>query len=35
MPMEELRDLFGPEVDQALATIETEREKVAAVGSRS
>jgi ethylbenzene hydroxylase subunit beta/complex iron-sulfur molybdoenzyme family reductase subunit beta len=28
MPMEELRDLFGPGVDQALATIEEEREKV-------
>lgn len=32
MPTEELRDLFGPEVDQALATIQTERDKVAAGG---
>jgi nitrate reductase beta subunit len=32
MPMEDLRDLFGPEVDQALATIQTERDKVAAGG---
>lgn len=29
IPREYLRNLFGPEVDQALATLETEREKVA------
>ncbi|MCZ7630890.1 MAG: hypothetical protein M5U19_18420 [Microthrixaceae bacterium] len=32
MPIEELRDLFGPGVDQALATIASERDKVAAGG---
>ena len=32
MPIEDLRAMFGPGVDEALATIETEREKVAAGG---
>ncbi len=32
IPLEELRSWFGPEVDQALATIQEEREKVAAGG---
>jgi complex iron-sulfur molybdoenzyme family reductase subunit beta len=31
-PMDEMRKLFGPDVEQALATVESEREKVAAGG---
>jgi hypothetical protein len=32
IPIEYLRELFGPGVDAALATLEAEREKVAAGG---